>query len=58
MEQAIQDYISRVNDDPKPFRWTKAADQILASTKRFRFRTMQTNELQKEIVTGVKSRAV
>ena len=24
-----------VNDDPKPFRWTKSADNILAAIKRF-----------------------
>ena len=49
LEQAIQDYIDRVNDDPKPFRWTKSADQILASIKRFCARTIQTAEKQNEI---------
>ena len=49
LDQAIQDYIDRVNQDPKPFRWTKSADQILASIKRFCLRTIQIAELQKEI---------
>lgn len=49
LEQAIQDYIDTVNDDPKPFRWTKSADDILASIKRFCIRTIQTAERQKEI---------
>jgi len=46
LEQTIRDYIDTVNDDPKPFRWTKSADQILASIKRFCLRTIQTAELQ------------
>lgn len=49
LEQAIQDYIDAVNDDPKPFRWTKSADDILASIKRFCMRTIQTAERQQEI---------
>ena len=32
---AIEAYIETVNADPKPFRWTKSADDILASIKRF-----------------------
>ena len=32
LERAIHGYIE-VNDDPKPFRWIKSADQILASIK-------------------------
>ena len=49
LEQAIQDYIDTVNDDPKPFRWTTSANQILASIKRFCIRTIQTAESQKKI---------
>jgi hypothetical protein len=49
LEKAIQDYIDTVNDNPKPFRWTKSADDILASIKRFCTRTIQTAEKQKEI---------
>ena len=28
---AIEDYIAATNDDPKPFVWTKSADEILKS---------------------------
>jgi transposase len=31
----IIDFISKHNADPKPFRWTKSADDILASIERF-----------------------
>jgi len=31
----IAAFIDRHNDDPKPFRWTKSADDILASIERF-----------------------
>ena len=31
----IEDFIDRHNADPKPFRWTKSADDILASIERF-----------------------
>ncbi|MDH3665153.1 MAG: IS630 family transposase, partial [Alphaproteobacteria bacterium] len=55
LEQAIQDYIDTVNDDPKPFRWTKSADDILASIKRFCMRTIQTAERQQEIERTSKS---
>ena len=32
---AIEDYLSVYNDDPKPFIWTKSADDILESLKRY-----------------------
>ena len=40
LEQAITEYIDTVNEDPKPFRWHKTADEILASIKRFCLRTV------------------
>jgi transposase len=40
LEQAIKTYIAANNVDPKPFRWTKTADDILASIKRFCLRTL------------------
>jgi transposase len=40
LEQAINAYIEATNADPKPFRWTKTADDILASIKRFCLRTL------------------
>ena len=35
LEKAITAYIDLANENPKPFRWTKSADDILASIKRF-----------------------
>ena len=35
LEKAIRDYLVVNNEDPKPFQWTKSADDILASIKRF-----------------------
>lgn len=40
LEAAITAYIAATNADPRPFRWTKAADDILASIKRFCQRTL------------------
>jgi hypothetical protein len=31
-------------DDPKPFRWTKSADDILAAIQRFCVRTLDANQ--------------
>jgi transposase len=39
LERAIRDYLAINNRDPKPFVWTKTADQILESIKRFCIRT-------------------
>ncbi len=39
LEAAILAYIAETNADPKPFVWTKTADDILASVARFRLRT-------------------
>lgn len=36
---AIKDYLDHTNDAPKPFVWTKSADEILASVARFCQRT-------------------
>jgi hypothetical protein len=35
LHAAIDEFIERLNADPKPFRWTKSADDILASIERF-----------------------
>jgi hypothetical protein len=40
---AITAFIDQHNDDPKPFRWTKSADDILASIERFCHRTLDTH---------------
>ncbi|NJO37631.1 MAG: IS630 family transposase, partial [Rhizobiales bacterium] len=44
LEQAIEHDIEATNADPKPFRWTKTADDILASIQRFCLRTLETSE--------------
>jgi transposase len=49
LETAIIDYIEAVNAEPKPFRWTKSADDILASIKRFCLKTLETADVQRQI---------
>jgi len=39
LEQAIRDYLELNNANPKPFSWTKSADDILDSIERFCLRT-------------------
>ena len=39
LESAIYRYIEHGNSDPKPFAWTKSADEILATIARFCERT-------------------
>jgi len=39
LEKGIRAFIDAHNDDPKPFRWTKSADDILAAIQRFCLRT-------------------
>jgi transposase/DNA-binding CsgD family transcriptional regulator len=41
LERAITAYIDAHNADPKPFRWTKSADNILAAVQRFCQRTIE-----------------
>lgn len=43
LEAAIQAFINARNADPKPFRWTKSAEDILAAVERF---CRQTLDLQ------------
>ena len=43
LEKAIKAYIEVTNADPKPFRWTKTANNILASVQRFCLRTLAAN---------------
>ena len=35
LQRAINAFIDQHNTNPKPFRWTKSADDILASIERF-----------------------
>ncbi|MFP6890747.1 MAG: IS630 family transposase, partial [Nitrospinota bacterium] len=42
LEADIMKFIDCHNENPKPFKWTKSADEILASVKRFCHRVDQT----------------
>jgi len=42
LEKAIRDYLDLHNQSPKPFCWTKSADEILSSVARFCQRTSVT----------------
>lgn len=44
LRNAIHDYLDAHNDDPKPFTWTKSADQILESIARFAQRTLDAHD--------------
>ena len=41
LEADIRAFIEKHNEDPKPFKWTKSADDILAAVKRFCLRVDQ-----------------
>jgi transposase len=40
LEASVLGYLERHNAEPRPFRWTRSADQILASVGRFCERTL------------------
>src|SRR5215510_6053691 len=42
LQADIRAFIDRHNQNPRPFKWTRSADQILASVKRFCHKTQQT----------------
>jgi len=42
LETAIHQFIQAHNDKPKPFRWTKCADEILKNLQRFASETVAT----------------
>lgn len=41
LERAIEEFLAARNKDPQPFKWTKDADQILASVARSAARTLE-----------------
>jgi len=55
LETAIRAYLDAVNADPKPFRWTKNADDILAAVKRFCLKTRDIASAQAKIATTSES---
>jgi len=46
LEAAIQHYINITNGQVKPFVWTKSANDILATVKRFCLATLKTAQTQ------------
>jgi transposase len=55
LERAIAEFLDAHNADPKPFAWTKSADEILASIARFAQRTADAQAAQlmpRTTVTG------
>jgi len=49
LRNAIFDYVEAHNEEGKPFKWTKSADQILESVKRFGQRTIQAHGAQCDV---------
>ncbi len=49
LEAAILGYIGTVNADPKPFRWTKSANDILATIERYCLANLRIAEAQQQI---------
>ncbi len=49
LENDIRTFIDVHTINPKPFRWTKSADDILAAIKRF---CIRTNEISKTSKSG------
>ena len=43
LKRAIQEFIDATNEHPKPFVWTKTADDILNSIARFATSTLKTH---------------
>ena len=52
LEAAIRRYIEATNADPRPFVWTKSADEILDSVRRFCQRTADVNKRQETSNSG------
>jgi transposase len=49
LERAIHAFVAATNADPKPFRWVKSADDILASVKRFCLQTLGASTVQEAL---------
>jgi hypothetical protein len=52
LEAAIHDYLDHHNAHPKPFVWTKSAEQILAKVSRAR-RTLETVAQRNQVTNSV-----
>jgi transposase len=51
LEAAIQEYIDAHHESPKPFVWTKTADEILASIARFAQRTADAQAQAAQLIS-------
>lgn len=47
LKAAIEEFLAAHNEDPKPFVWTKSADEIIAKIGRFATRTLAVSDGQK-----------
>jgi len=47
LKSEIMDYIGKRNADPKPFKWVRTADQILASVRRYCERVAPTEHIDR-----------
>ena len=55
LKAGIQEFIDAHHEHPKPFVWTKSADEILASIARFAQRTADaraTPQMSRTMITG------
>ena len=52
LEAAIHDYLDHHNAHPKPFVWTKSAEEILAKVSRAR-RTLETVAQGNQVINSV-----
>ena len=52
LQTAIRASLDAVSADPKPFRWTKSADDILAAIKRFCLKTLDIAAAQAKVQTS------
>ena len=49
LEHDIRVFIAATNADPRPFRWVKTADDILASVKRFCLQTLGISTVEEAL---------
>src|SRR4051795_5680846 len=49
LERAIRAFIDTTNAEPKPFRWVKTADDILASVKRFCLQALGASTMEEAL---------
>ncbi|MCP5091669.1 MAG: IS630 family transposase [Gammaproteobacteria bacterium] len=52
LERAIREFVDAHNEDPKPFVWTKSADQILASVSRLCESLLDRRDMQRKADSG------